>query len=97
MEHERCAVHLNAAVILHHIFSLVSLGSPTRAAVPANAVDEADIPAEFFLRTNERLRSERQSASSVTPVDVQTREGRGQNHQAYLWQYSRPGGNSRAA
>jgi len=23
---------------------------------------------------------------------VQTREGRGKNHQAYLWQYSRPGG-----
>jgi len=27
-----------------------------------------------------------------TPVDVQTREGRGQNHQAYLWQYSRSRG-----
>ncbi len=27
-----------------------------------------------------------------TPVDVQTREGRGQNHQAYLWQYSCPEG-----
>jgi transposase len=27
-----------------------------------------------------------------TPVGVQTREGRGKNHQAYLWQYSRPGG-----
>ena len=27
-----------------------------------------------------------------TPVDVPTREGRGKNHQAYLWQYSRPGG-----
>ncbi len=27
-----------------------------------------------------------------TPVDVQTRQGRGKNHQAYLWQYSRPGG-----
>ena len=27
-----------------------------------------------------------------TPVDVQTREGRGRNHQAYLWQYGRPGG-----
>ena len=27
-----------------------------------------------------------------TPVDVQMREGRGQNHQGYLWQYSRPGG-----
>jgi len=27
-----------------------------------------------------------------TPVDVQTREGRGKNHKAYLWQYSHPGG-----
>ena len=27
-----------------------------------------------------------------TPVDVQTREGRGKNHQAYLWQYSCPRG-----
>jgi transposase len=26
-----------------------------------------------------------------TPVDVQMHEGRGRNHQAYLWQYSRPG------
>jgi transposase len=26
------------------------------------------------------------------PVDVQLRDGRGQNHQAYLWQYGRPGG-----
>ena len=27
-----------------------------------------------------------------TPVDVQMREGQGKNHQAYLWQYGRPGG-----
>src|SRR5208282_5353905 len=27
-----------------------------------------------------------------TPVDVQAREGRGKNHQAYLWQYGRPRG-----
>jgi transposase len=27
-----------------------------------------------------------------TPVDVQMRDGRGQNHQAYLWQYGVPGG-----
>lgn len=27
-----------------------------------------------------------------TPVDVQMHGGRGQNHQAYLWQYGRPGG-----
>ena len=25
-------------------------------------------------------------------MDVQIHDGRGQNHQAYLWQYSRPGG-----
>lgn len=27
-----------------------------------------------------------------TPVDVQMHDGRGRNHQAYLWQYGRPGG-----
>jgi hypothetical protein len=27
-----------------------------------------------------------------TPVDVQMHDGRGKNHQAYLWQYSRPTG-----
>jgi hypothetical protein len=27
-----------------------------------------------------------------TPVDVQTHDGRGTNHQAYLWQYGTPGG-----
>ena len=27
-----------------------------------------------------------------TPVDVQLQEGRGKNHQAYLWQHSRPRG-----
>lgn len=27
-----------------------------------------------------------------TPVAVQMHDGRGKNHQAYLWQYSRPGG-----
>jgi len=27
-----------------------------------------------------------------TPVDVQMHDGRGQNHQAYLWQYGQPGG-----
>ena len=27
-----------------------------------------------------------------TPVGVQMHDGRGKNHQAYLWQYGRPGG-----
>jgi transposase len=29
-----------------------------------------------------------------TPVDVQMHDRRGKNHQAYLWQYSRPGGSA---
>ena len=29
-----------------------------------------------------------------TPVDVQMHDRRGQNHQAYLWQYGRPGGSA---
>jgi transposase len=29
-----------------------------------------------------------------TPVEVQMHDGRGQNHQAWLWQYSRPGGSA---
>jgi transposase len=29
-----------------------------------------------------------------TPVDVQMHDGRGKNHQAYLWQYSCPGGSA---
>jgi transposase len=29
-----------------------------------------------------------------TPVDVQLRDGKGQNHQAYLWQYGKPGGSA---
>jgi hypothetical protein len=29
-----------------------------------------------------------------TPVPVQMHDGRGKNHQAYLWQYSRPGGSA---
>ena len=29
-----------------------------------------------------------------TPIEVQMGDGRGHNHQAYLWQYSRPGGSA---
>jgi transposase len=38
------------------------------------------------------LISGRYIQADETPVDVQMHEGRGKNHQAYLWQYSRPGG-----
>jgi transposase len=51
---------------------------------------------ELLIPLVEAMRRELISGSYIqadeTPVDVQTREGRGQNHQAYLWQYSRPGG-----
>ncbi len=40
---------------------------------------------------NELLRGSYLQADE-TPVDVQMHDGRGHNHQAYLWQYSRPGG-----
>lgn len=38
------------------------------------------------------LVSGRYLQADETPVDVQLHDGRGQNHQAYLWQYSQPGG-----
>jgi len=51
---------------------------------------------ELLIPMAAAMRQELISGSYIqadeTPVDVQTREGRGQNHQAYLWQYSRPGG-----
>ena len=39
-----------------------------------------DLLAESYLQADE------------TPVPVQMHDGRGENHQAYLWQYGKPGG-----
>jgi len=51
---------------------------------------------ELLIPMAAAMRQELISGSYIqadeTPVDVQTREGRGKNHQAYFWQYSRPGG-----
>ena len=51
---------------------------------------------EFLIPMVAAMRRELISGSYIqadeTPVDVQTREGRGRNEQAFLWQYSRPGG-----
>ena len=51
---------------------------------------------ELLLPMVAAMRRELISGSYIqadeTPVDVQMREGRGKNHQAYLWQYGRPGG-----
>jgi transposase len=53
-------------------------------------VGELLIPMVAAMRRE--LISGRYVLADETPVDVQTREGRGRNHQGYLWQYSRPGG-----
>ena len=51
---------------------------------------------ELLIPMVAAMRRELISASYIqadeTPVDVQMHEGRGKNHQAYLWQYGRPGG-----
>lgn len=49
---------------------------------------------ELLTPLVERMRRELLAGSYLqadeTPVDVQTHDGRGKNHQAYLWQYGRP-------
>jgi transposase len=49
---------------------------------------------ELLTPLVERMRRELLAGSYLqadeTPVDVQTQEGRGKNHQAYLWQYGAP-------
>jgi transposase len=51
---------------------------------------------ELLIPIAEAMRRELLAGSYIqadeTTVDVQMHDGRGQNHQAYLWQYGRPGG-----
>jgi transposase len=51
---------------------------------------------ELLIPIAEAMRRELVGGSYIqadeTTVDVQMHDGRGQNHQAYLWQYGRPGG-----
>ena len=51
---------------------------------------------ELLIPLVEVMRRELLAGSYIqadeTTVDVQMHDGRGQNHQAYLWQYGRPGG-----
>ena len=48
--------------------------------IPMAAAMRAELLAGSYIQADE------------TPVEVQMHDGRGHNHQAYLWQYSRPGG-----
>ena len=51
---------------------------------------------ELLMPVTAAMRRELLAGSYIqadeTPVAVQMHEGRGRNHQAYLWQYGRPGG-----
>jgi transposase len=51
---------------------------------------------ELLIPMSEVMRRELLNGNYIqadeTPVDVQMHDGRGQNHQAYLWQYSAPAG-----
>ena len=53
-------------------------------------VGELLIPIAAVMRWE--LLGSRYMQADETTVDVQMHDGRGQNHQAYLWQYGRPGG-----
>lgn len=53
-------------------------------------VGELAVPIAAALRTE--LLSGSYIQADETPVDVQMHDGSGSNHQAYLWQYGRPGG-----
>ena len=53
-------------------------------------VGELLIPMVAAMRRE--LISDSYLQADETPVDVQIQESRGRNHQAYLWQYGRPGG-----
>jgi transposase len=48
--------------------------------IPLTAVMRMELLRDGYIQADE------------TPVDVQTHDLRGKNHQAYLWQYGRPGG-----
>ncbi|MGH9343913.1 MAG: IS66 family transposase [Terriglobia bacterium] len=48
--------------------------------IPIAAAMRRELLADSYIQADE------------TPVDVQMHDGRGKNHQAWLWQYGRPGG-----
>jgi transposase len=48
--------------------------------MPVAAATGRELPGGGYIQADE------------TPVPVQMQDGRGKNHQAYLWQYGRPGG-----
>jgi transposase len=64
----------------------------SRATLDGWVLKVGELLVPIFAAMRRELISGTYIQADETPVDVQAREGQGKNHQAYLWQYSRPGG-----
>ena len=63
-----------------------------RATMDGWVMRAGELLTPMVVRMGRELVSGSYIQADETPVDVQMHDGRGQNHQAYLWQYGRPGG-----
>jgi hypothetical protein len=62
----------------------------SRATLDGWVLKVGELLAPMVAAMGRELISRSYIQADETPVNVQTREGRGKNHPAYLWQYSRP-------
>lgn len=66
--------------------------SISRATMDGWMMQVGDLLISVAAATGRELLSEGYIQADETPVPVQTTDKRGKHHQAYLWQYGRPGG-----
>jgi transposase len=66
--------------------------SISRATMDGWVMQIGDLSIPIAAATGRELLSGGYVQADETPVPVQMHDGRGKNHQAYLWQYGRPGG-----
>jgi hypothetical protein len=64
----------------------------SRATLDGWVMQVGQLPIPLVLGMKSELLQGGYIQADETPVAVQMHDGRGRNHQAYLWQYSRPGG-----
>jgi transposase len=64
----------------------------SRATLDGWVLKVGDLLIPMALAMRQELLRGTYIQADETPVDVHMQDGRGKNHQAYLWQYSRPGG-----
>jgi transposase len=64
----------------------------SRATLDGWVLKVGELPIPMVAAMRRELISGSYIQADETPVDVLMSDGRGRNHQAYLWQYGRPGG-----